>query len=225
MVLWGNGTRSRRGGFTLIEILVVIAVIAILAAILFPVFSQAREKARQTSCASNMRQIGLAVGMYLQDYEHYVPDLVFGQPPQYIVYWMKHPSARAAERYLLEPYIRNDGIRICPSRKNRDGRYTINGWFGEPFGVSETSPQGQLDAAVPNPSSTLIVWEHSVSASSCVTGQYGGTGGMPDPQAGISHWESNHHQGFNALWCDGHVKRMRYGQLRRTYFTIEEDPL
>lgn len=225
MVLWGSGGRPGRGGFTLIEILVVIAVIAVLAAILFPVFSQAREKARQISCASNMRQIGLAVGMYLHDYEHYVPDLVFGKAPQYIVYWLKHPTAPAAERYLLEPYIRNDAVRVCPSRQTREGRYTINGWFGSTFGFSETSPQGQIDAAVPNPSSTLIMWEHSVSASSCVTGQYGGGSGMPDPKAGITHWESNHHQGFNALWCDGHVKRMRYGQLRRTFFTIEEDPL
>src|SRR5687767_7599120 len=217
--------RHNKSGFTLIELLVVIAIISILAAILFPVFAQAREKARQTSCASNMRQIGLAIAMYRQDYEHYVPDYVFNPPPQFLVYWLKHTTALPTERYLLEPYIRNDGVRICPSRKTKDSRYTINGWFGSPFGVTETSPQGQMDAAVPNPSSTLIMWEHSVSASSCLTGQYGGGGGSPDPAAGISHWESNHHQGFNALWCDGHVKRMRYGQLRRTFFTIEEDPL
>src|SRR6476469_4926130 len=68
------GGRPRRAGFTLIELLVVIAIIAILAAILFPVFAQAREKARQTSCTSNLKQIGMATRMYLQDYdETYLP--------------------------------------------------------------------------------------------------------------------------------------------------------
>ena len=60
---------TRRKGFTLIELLVVIAIIAILAAILFPVFAKAREKARQVSCQSNMKQIGTATMMYLQDYD------------------------------------------------------------------------------------------------------------------------------------------------------------
>src|SRR5436189_3665924 len=65
--------RTRRPGFTLIELLVVIAIIAILAAILFPVFAQAREKARQASCLSNVKQLGLALAMYAQDNDEMFP--------------------------------------------------------------------------------------------------------------------------------------------------------
>src|ERR1700753_2397885 len=84
------GTRS---GFTLIELLVVIAIIAILAAILFPVFAQAREKARQTTCVSNMKQIGLAVLMYANDYDEQLP-------------WGYADPIRTTWYDLVEPYVK-----------------------------------------------------------------------------------------------------------------------
>src|SRR5712692_8437838 len=112
--------------FTLIELLVVIAIIAILAAILFPVFAQARAKARQATCLSNQKQLGLAWVMYAQDYDETSPNPVFiGR------YWIKdfggcgaYKSAplgtgvtRCDDLYfqdLIQPYARNQNIGWCP---------------------------------------------------------------------------------------------------------------
>ncbi len=88
-------------GFTLIELLVVIAIIAVLAAILFPVFSQAREKARQTSCLSNAKQLALGVLMYAQDFDEMLPPT---QNDNFVLW----PD-------LVNSYVKNNQIRICPS--------------------------------------------------------------------------------------------------------------
>jgi prepilin-type N-terminal cleavage/methylation domain-containing protein len=206
---------TARRAFTLIELLVVIAIIAILAAILFPVFAQAREKARSTTCASNLRQLGMAIAMYRDDTEYFVPFAAGG------VEWM---NPAAGQPSLLDPYLRSTGIRQCPSRQNPLARYCINGWNGVHFGKTETSPQGQPDAAVGSPSSTLMAWEHQVVAGYCDNGQIGGTATTPDPAGSTSHWDAAHHDGFISLWCDGHVKRLRFGNLQRKYFSIEADP-
>jgi prepilin-type N-terminal cleavage/methylation domain-containing protein/prepilin-type processing-associated H-X9-DG protein len=205
----------RRLAFTLIELLIVIAIIALLAGILFPVFAQARAKAHQTTCTSNLRQIGLAIAMYRDDWNYYVSAY------QGRTAWLEVDHGKQG---LIDPYLRNEGVRQCPSRRVAYARYCINGWYGTVFGHTETSPQGQPESAVPRPSTTLLVWEHQVPFPFCNRGQRGGTSDEPDPAQGISHWDSSHNGGFNALWCDGHVKRMQYSQLRRSMFTIEEDP-
>jgi prepilin-type N-terminal cleavage/methylation domain-containing protein/prepilin-type processing-associated H-X9-DG protein len=93
-------------GFTLIELLVVIAIIAILAAILFPVFAQARESARRTVCLSNTKQMGLAFAMYTQDYDETTPAVI-------------HDSALAEDPdfwFIVQPYVKNVNVFYCPDR-------------------------------------------------------------------------------------------------------------
>jgi prepilin-type N-terminal cleavage/methylation domain-containing protein/prepilin-type processing-associated H-X9-DG protein len=174
-------------GFTLIELLVVIAIIAILAAILFPVFAQAREKARQASCLSNMKQLSLAAMMYNQDYDETFP-LGFSDPNWVNGTWP----------VMISPYVKNLQVFACPS----DGKgrqpapigdqwagwagvtisYGANGWYdntswtGTNFrlrGVMATSgfptwlsPQSATGASIGRPAETILIAEkHSADST------------------------------------------------------------
>jgi prepilin-type N-terminal cleavage/methylation domain-containing protein/prepilin-type processing-associated H-X9-DG protein len=117
-------------GFTLIELLVVIAIIAILAAILFPVFAQARERARAASCLSNEKQIGIGIMMYVQDYDETFPPQIPASPAI-------NPGANGtiASNYipiegLLNPYIKNDDVWHCPSDTAEINLGTREFWDG-----------------------------------------------------------------------------------------------
>src|SRR5436309_3953243 len=100
-------TIRRHRGFTLIELLVVIAIIAILAAILFPVFAQARDKARQTSCLSNIKQLGMALIQYVQDYDEVLPH----HAADYADFMS--PAAGPNWARSIQPYARSTGILAC----------------------------------------------------------------------------------------------------------------
>jgi len=107
LIVVNSRSGAAKSGFTLIELLVVIAIIAILAAILFPVFAQAREKARQISCLSNEKQIGLGIIMYTQDYDEWFPmgqDIDTTKTPHVHIDWPEE----------IAPYLKSTGVFECP---------------------------------------------------------------------------------------------------------------
>ncbi len=128
-------------GFTLIELLVVIAIIAILAAILFPVFAQAREKARQTQCLSNIKQLALSIVMYASDWDQTYPAAIPNTIPGNAEVYCGHANNGNEEqmknytyRAQLTPYVKNAGMFFCPSDSNKWGSAAPNhGWVGGRF--------------------------------------------------------------------------------------------
>ena len=220
-----------RSAFTLIELLVVIAIIAILAAILFPVFARARENARRSSCQSNMKQIGLGIAQYLQDYDSVYP-LVFedrngsgGVTPG---------SGEPGWAVLLQPYVKSYQVFRCPSDSSNSigtmadpGGLPGNGFSYaynrmlafdvDPANVNLTIPAVVNEAALTYVSNTISVFENNgkVSTSGASGGGACTGGGIPTAagpgclrvDAGVGTGVAQRHlEGSNFAFCDGHVK-------------------
>jgi prepilin-type N-terminal cleavage/methylation domain-containing protein/prepilin-type processing-associated H-X9-DG protein len=121
-----------RRGFTLIELLVVIAIIALLAAILFPVFAKARENARRSSCMSNLKQIGLGILQYSQDYDETMVAQRYGAAADGLTTEPTNGTVRYKWMDAIYPYVKNSQIFTCPSTKSDPGslyepRETLSG--------------------------------------------------------------------------------------------------
>lgn len=198
-----------RPGFTLIELLVVIAIIAILAAILFPVFARAREKARQASCSSNLKQIALAGLMYCQDYDEKFPNPVLcggGGPITGCFVAHEYCGDRGA---VLQPYIKNRQVWECPS--SRDCRRTSYGWNRSLDGWGATKL-----GTIQKPAETVMFADHRTNVTYRWCGGWlasnegccGGQGNDPV----YPHWmDPAHNEGSNIALCDGHVKWYKTG--------------
>lgn len=203
----------KRKGFTLIELLVVIAIIAILAAILFPVFAKAREKARQTSCLSNLKQLGLGFLMYAQDYDEKMMRIGLqcaGESPQACI----NQFAR------VYPYLKNHQILTCPSGSNNNcnddqgnavGIWAVampnnvnNGWL--PRGTFLQYGTGETEVRLPaklaqydRPANTILLAD-AYSGVMCYWS--------------VPRWarfSPRHNEGANFCYADGHAKWLKQG--------------
>lgn len=200
-------------GFTLVELLVVIAVIALLAALLFPVFAQARAKARQTVCTSNLRQIGLALEQYATDYDDKL------MPGMLLIV----PDANGNAQYagwagLCNTYARAPGIFRCPASAAPDAAPAVvppalldSYFFNLNLGGVE-APAGLPRAAFAAPAATILVAENSEGfAPVYVPFEQPGEAVSPFANSFASSLPSaSRHQGGRCfLLADGHVKWLR----------------
>ena len=185
-----------RRGFTLIELLVVIAIIAILAAILFPVFAKAREKARQASCLSNLKQIGLAWMQYAQDYDEKVAVCrVSTTSTTGSSFYQDFP-------YLLMPYIKNNQVFDCPSssftKYNGGQNYNPNASYMQNVRLGN-EPKGFQNVFAP------VSLGQIESPATCPL-QWDGANGNCEGWWVTNYLAIRHNDGLNTSFTDGHAK-------------------
>jgi prepilin-type N-terminal cleavage/methylation domain-containing protein/prepilin-type processing-associated H-X9-DG protein len=224
-----------KNGFTLIEILIVVAIIILLAALLFPAFSRARENARRAGCMSNLKQIGLGIAQYTQDYDERLP-----QPWTYVRFdgtkWVKNPSTASDGKYgswrvFIKPYVKSTAIFQCPSNPKRnasagDGEFHISygcnysNWnyvrgSGQSDGpmfmdysgsIGVTKPPQHL-AQINNPSQVWIVTEMTSDGPFAPYDQK-----ADELDEFATELFAGHFGRANWLFLDGHVKALKPSQ-------------
>ncbi len=212
----------------------VIAIIAILAAILFPVFARARENARRSSCQSNLKQLGLAFMQYDQDFDETQPfdDIGSVDGVSWSGIWM----------YRMQPYIKSYQILRCPSDSNANlpaplagnSSYVINDMYsnmgGGNYGAFSSYVGGLRPlklAAISSPSTTVMATDNT-SNNECIM-TTGGSGWAWESLTSVTTtgpyrtWGrlgERHLDTTNVLWCDGHVKSVKFDALRNSTTSV-----
>ncbi len=234
----------RARGFTLIELLVVIAIIAILAAILFPVFARAREQARKSACASNFKQIALAMLMYADDYDQLLPPYSHGWGYRGCFGYAGADGPRWAD--LIFPYVKNLQVFNCPSSTQHLATYPGGthfdittysyGYASASDGATEFGAGGRSLTEFEDPSGTIMLAEDGRQDP-----------GIPDPETigrqipnagdalemlasrvnGMRHTgaapEDYQSHAFNVGYVDGHVKFVRLADTYLRQWTVVAD--
>ena len=235
----------RKRGFTLIELLVVIAIIAILAAILFPVFAQARDTARKASCLSNMKQLGTAAAMYTQDYdETTVPGRICSAPP----FRLSNLGGAACEcggrpyaawHDLVQPYVKNYRLLRCPSGLPTEGYTPTMGAQQPPhndpenlrwhYNVNYIYTYGNCASgcAGNDPWGTHCAFGRalaSISTPADLIAVVEGAAGPPDIRNSIGALRCRHQKGGNYIFADGHAAWKSFSQtLFPRFLWIDEN--
>ena len=228
-------------GFTLVELLVVIAIIGILAAILFPVFARARENARRTSCLNNLKQIGLAIMQYTQDYDErypasfdgkmspltYVTQSIPGTPGRKFNFNGLGTINRRSWMDLIFPYVKSVQVFECPSQPDsatvsNAASYGYSGAIGGYDNDRYAIPGGWGLRNIGNPLS-LVVRPAQVAMVVDRQSHYSignlpySFANNPDVAAGNNKSYSPHFMGTNVCFADGHVKWMKTSQIVGPY--------
>jgi prepilin-type N-terminal cleavage/methylation domain-containing protein/prepilin-type processing-associated H-X9-DG protein len=217
----GWQSRSKGSAFTLIELLVVIAIIAILAAILFPVFAQAREKARQSSCLSNEKQVGLAMLTYIQDYdETWVSQSTNGTAIA-DGYPLNGSGIAGANGYNYKdrvlPYTKNEQIWMCPTNLPNPNPVldTITPNIGYHMNGNVIVPAGLSDADIKQPSKLFIMRESGrgyVFNRAYLRPIPGNCDDVINYENGGTANYMPHMKGMNLVFADGHAKWYKASQ-------------
>jgi len=229
---------SWKKGFTLIELLVVIAIISILASILFPVFARARENARRASCLSNLKQIGLGIIMYTQDYDEHFPraiqsmGVLHGAPyaTQNQAGWPGLTYKTNKYNYvswmdMIFPYVKSVQVFQCPSQPDPSSAnifapsyaYSseVSSYGNDHYGLK--NGVGLLMASVQRPSEVAMVVDDQ-STYGYQNAPYG-FANTADARDGKLASLSPHFQGTNIAFIDGHAKWMKTSQMTGSYTT------
>lgn len=227
--------RRSHGGFTLVELLVVVAVLAILAALLFPVFAQVRATARKSACQANMKQLGLASALYRGDWDERWPsqqeDGVFVSNP---------PAVGDGPSWMgsLYTYVKTGGVWVCPDAQRRPGTsytglvtsYHYNGTLlSNPPGCASGQCAGTLDAQVQFPAETVMLCEATPPYLWDVAWERPYAAGVPASSYGVDDCDRMdgstlvngflgtrvHGEGAQLLFADGHTKWVPVGMTQR----------